>query len=529
MTITTAKRRAAAPRLAPLAAAVCAILAAPHARSDWSVRPALELRETYTDNVALRADDPQAQWVTEVNPGLEIAHRGRRLTVSSRARLNYFVYGDERVSGTNRFYKQFDGAANAELLEDRLFLEATGSIGPRNISPFGTQAAGNRFSSANSAEVTSYSLSPMYTQRFGSAARLLARYTRDSVDGGESGFGSSDGNIYLLDLSSGPAYRTLSWGVRATRQEIERFRGGRPAGASGAQKSRSDTALATLGYALSGSFQLTASAGYDGYDFGALGGKTEGASWSTGFAWQPSSRTSLQASVGKRHIGSSNSLQALHRSRRSTWRIGYNEAVNTTRSNFTLPSTFDTASLIDRLLRPSFPDPVERQAAVEDYIREAGLPPALVENISFLSNRYYLQKQLTASAGWKLARTSATLSLYRTRSDALTDSQSDSVILGQATSSLNNKTRQVGGSFTLNYKISPRSNLRLLQTVSENTSLSNARRQTTHRATRLGVTRALTRDLKGSLELRRISGTSVSSSYAPYREKAIAATLSYQR
>lgn len=531
MTITTAEpRRRCGPRLAPLAAAVCGILACSASRADWSIRPALELRQTYTDNVALRADDPQAQWVTEINPGLEIEHRGRRLTASARTRLNYFVYGDKRVSGTNRFYKEFNGAANAELLDDLLYVQATGSIGPRNISPFGPQAGESRYASANQAEVSTYSVSPSIAHRFGTSAGMLFRYTRDRVDAGESGFGSSDGNNFLFDLSSGPAFRTLTWGLRASRQDTERFRGGRlESNPLAAQRSIADTTLASLRYALSGTFALTASAGYDSYDFGNLGGKTEGASWSTGFSWEPASRTSVTASIGKRYIGSSNSLQALHRSRRTVWRIGYGESVNTMRSNFILPATFDTASLLDRMFIPNFPDPVARQAAVADYIRRAGLPSALVDNVAFLSNRFFLQKQLTASAGFKLARTNMTLSLYRTRSDALTSSETDSVILGRATSALNDHTKQVGGSFTLNYKISPRSNVRVLQNLSNNTSLTPGGRTTTNRALRIGLTRSMSRDLTGNIELRRITGSSIANNYAPYREHAIAASLSYQR
>lgn len=540
MTITTAERRPPlrvqrVPRLAPLAAAVCGVLLAPASRADWSVRPSFELRESYTDNVALRAVDPQAQWITELSPGLAIEHRGRRLTASVRTRLDYFIYGDERISGTNRFHKQFNGAANAELIEDLLFVEATGSIAPRNISPFGQQATQSRYASANQAEVRTYSISPSLNQRFGNSARMLLRYTHDSVDAGASGFGSSEGNNFLFDLSSGPSFRNLAWSVRASRYDVERFQATRNAGADPAasplsqQNTVADNALASLRYSVTRTFGLTASAGYDSYDYDSLGGKTEGASWTTGFTWAPSARTSVQASIGRRYVGSNNAFQALHRSRRTTWRLSYDESVNNMRSNFLLPATFDTASLLDRMLTTNIPDPVQRRAEVEALMRERNLPPSLVDNVNFLSNRYFLQKQLTASVGVKLARTDMTLALYRTRSDALSSSESDSVILGRATSSLNDKTRQVGASFTLNYKISPRSNLRLTQNVYDNTSLTPGGRSSTNRALRVGLTRKMSREVNGSLELRRIAGNSVVNNFAPYREHAIAATLSYQR
>jgi uncharacterized protein (PEP-CTERM system associated) len=177
---------------------------------------------------------------------------------------------------------------------------------------------------------------------------------------------------------------------------------------------------------------------------------------------------------------------------------------------------------------PNFPDDEQRRLAVAEYIRVNALPSALQDSVSFLSNRYFLQKQLYASAGFKLARTTGLLNLYRTRSNALTSSATDSSVLGSTLSSFNDNSLLQGGSLTLTYALSPRSSLRVTRSVTSNESLGT-QRDTFSRSLRLGATRSLTRKLVAGIELRKIHGTSLSTDYLPYRENAVAAYLTYQR
>ena len=71
----------------PVAAAVgLALLSlAPACRADWKFTPQVEVRETYTDNVALRPNG-EGNWVTELAPSLRIAHTGPRLQLDATIR-----------------------------------------------------------------------------------------------------------------------------------------------------------------------------------------------------------------------------------------------------------------------------------------------------------------------------------------------------------------------------------------------------------------------------------------------------------
>lgn len=518
MTITTAKlARAVAQAYArPLAVplTLAALLLAPPARADWTVTPTADLRETYTDNVALQ-DDAHAhgEFVTEITPGLLVQHKGPRLTLDAKYKLQYFALQHHDVSGTNRSAQQLQADAHAKLIEDVLFVDASAARGQQNISPFGQLVVDNNYASANRAEVKSWRISPYMLQRFGSDATAELRYARDAVDTGRTGLGNTDGDTLSLKLNSGTAFRTTGWGLQLSEQHIN---------SNIANDSTVKTANANLRYKIAPTLDLTAGAGYDSYDYQSLGGATSGGAWNAGFAWNPSHRTSLSASLGHRYFGPSRILKALHRSRHTVWNIDYNDSVTTTRANFLLPSAVDTAALLDGLFTPSYPDPVERQRAIDAYIQSTGLPPSLADNVNYFSNRYSLQKQFRASVGFSEGRTSAMFSIFHVRRDALSVRESDSALLGSSLNTINDNTTQKGFSATWDYRVNGRTNLSLISDITDNTSRSSGLKARSS-AVRFALHHQLAAKMQGTLEVRRVNGALLAGS--PYTENAVAASL----
>ncbi len=201
--------------------------------------------------------------------------------------------------------------------------------------------------------------------------------------------------------------------------------------------------------------------------------------------------------------------------------------MTTSRAQFLLPATVDTASLLDRLFAASFPDPVARQQAVDAYIRATGLPNALPNNINYFSNRFVLQKQGQASAAFNTARTTTVFSLASTKRNALSIQQTDSALLGTSNINLNDDTKQNSASVLTNYQISPRSGVNLSATYSHNQSLTTGLIDT-NKALRLGLTRQFQSKLKAAVELRRAQGSLALQGSRTYRENAVSATLSMQ-
>lgn len=532
MTITTVKlarevaRAWAAPRRAPwqrpLAAplALAALLCAPAARADWKFTPTLDLRETWTDNVALREDAlKKSLFVTEVTPGFRLRHKGPRLVLNARYQLQYFAFSDSDVAGTNRSARSGRADLRANLVDELFYVDASGGVSQQGISPFGQLLTqDNNYASANRTEVTTWRISPYLVHRFGARANAELRYTHDEVDAGRVGLGNTEGDSLSLRINSGPAFRQLGWGVQLSQQKIhDRL----------AADTEIKTANANVRYRIARTVDLNAALGYDKYDYQALGGENGGRAWSTGFTWTPSLRTSLQASFGRRYYGPSRSLTALHRSRHTVWSINYSDSVMSTRANFLLPATIDTASLLDRLFTPNYADAAERARAVEEYIRSTGLPPSLSENVNFFSNRYALQKQLRASMAYKRSRTSTVLSLYRVKRDMLSVRESDSPLLGSSSNTINDNTSQDGFNATLNYRLTPRTYLNLVGDIMHNESLSTGIRSRSN-AVRFAMRHQLRSRMSGTIELRHIEGNTALLAGRPYTENAVAASLSMQ-
>jgi uncharacterized protein (PEP-CTERM system associated) len=529
MIITTAKRRRrprTAPRPLALAVALAALSLAPPSRADWKVTPYIDLQETYTDNVLLAPkDQARSQFVTTLAPSLSLIGHTPRADLSVNYSKRFNEYSDSNLSGTNGSTQQLQATGKARLVDELLFLDANASISQQAVSAFGPQPTftgnTNNFAQGVGTEVKTYRISPYLLQRFGSAATAQVRYTRDHVSTSTSTFGNSDSNTLAVDLASGAAYRKVGWGLTYTRQLIDD---------SIAPKSTSENVNASLRYLQSQELTLSLNAGYDKYDYQSLGGRTQGKSWSVAANWTPGARTSVQASVGKRYFGDSYSLALQHRVRSSVWSLNYSDGVTTTRSQFQLPQTIDTAALLDQLFSASIPDAALRAQAVAAYIQSAGLPPSLANSINYLSNRYMLQKQFQGSAAFNGAHGTLILALVDSKRNALSLTNVDDGLLGSINNSLNDNTHQTGATATLNWRLSARTSLDASAAYMRVRALAlvdrtDSHRTDTTRTLRLNVRRQLGSKLTGVLELRRANG-SLSDGARDYTENAVVATLS---
>ncbi|MGJ7915229.1 TIGR03016 family PEP-CTERM system-associated outer membrane protein [Massilia sp. LXY-6] len=517
MTIITAKRPHRALLLTPLALA--ALLLSAECRADWKFSPTVGVTETYTDNPSLQRDElAHAQFVSEAMAGFALTEKSPRLRLSAVGRVHQFAYTDGNQPNLNDREHDYSANALAKLTDD-VFLDMAASGGPQNISAFGPQVNDNLYSMGNRTTINTWRISPYVQHRYGSVADMLLRYSRDGVDAGaRNPFGSSTASTGSLNLNSGTAFHTVGWGLSYTHQDMQNRLGG---------PSSSENAVADLRWRYSPQISATASVGYDTYDYKTLGGRTAGRNWSGGFIWSPSSRTSVQASFGRHYFGKTGSLVASHRSRQSVWSINYSDAITTTRQQFLLPSTIDTASLIDSLLGASIPDPVLRQQAVQTYLQASGLPPSLANNVNYLSNRYLRQKQLQAAVAFNWAHSSLVTSLNRTERTALSLRESDSALLGSQLSTLNDNVRQRSLNSVFSYRLTSRTIATATATLDHITSLDTGIKQV-HRQLRVGMTRRVERRMSVALDMRHVEGSNDVATGGRYSENAITATLSAQ-
>lgn len=480
--------------------------------AEWKFTPSLDLKETYSDNIRLAPPgNEKSDFVTQINPGIALTGTGPRLKVNARYGMQNLVYADEGNRNTTRH--NLNARANAELLDDFFYLDVNGSVSQQNISAFGTQSADNANVTDNLTETRTYSLSPYLRHRFGSMASSELRYTHDSVDTGTGGLSTSQANRILFNLNSGTAFKTLGWGLNYNKQKIN----------YSDRTIDSETLSGSLRYVISPRLSLNATSGYEKNNYLSIGEKPDSAFWSAGFTWAPAERTNITASAGKRFFGSTYALKINHRTRKTAWSLGYSEDITTTRDQFLLPATIDTADFLNQLWTASIPDPVLRQQIVDAFIRDAGLPASLSDSINYFTNRYFLQKRLQGSVALNGIKNTLVLSMFNTLREAQTAQEMDSTLLGSNSLALNDETRQTGANLLWNWRITPRTSSNMNVGYAKTISLSTDREENT-KSIRFGLTRKFQPKLNGSLDFRHIQRDS-NLSGSDYRENAITASL----
>ena len=503
------------PRLLPLAAA---LLVALPAHAQWHITPSLAITETLTDNANHAAGSrARARLITEVNPGIAAWGQNEWVQLDASAEASLFGYLGGGRGGARRNRASYDATGRLKVVDELLYVDASARSSTQALSAFGLLGKEARYSNENIADVSTWSVSPYLTQRFGNFAHATLRYTFNSVDADNSRFGSSTANGATFDLTSGRNWQDLGWNLHYARQDVdnEEF-----------PDTSSENARLSLNYRLSRTLKLTASGGYDRYDYDALGGRTEGKSWSAGFGWFPSRRTKFDLSVGRHFLGKTGSLSASHRTRRSFTNLSYSDDVTTTRSQFSLPQAVDTATLLDTLFAATIADPFERRLAIDRYLQATGLPPSLANEVNYLTNRYFRQKLARAATVYNWRTHSTVVSLFASERVALSSSEADSGLLGSQLFALNNNVRQVGFNAAHTYRMTPVTSANAALTATRSRSLSTdiERDQTT---LSMGLTHLFSRKLQGVVEVRHSRGEYGFTSTS-YHANSISATLSAQ-
>jgi uncharacterized protein (PEP-CTERM system associated) len=513
MTITTAKQPAArALTLAPLA--IAAMLWSAQCRADWKITPQLELRETYSDNVALLPDNvAQGSWVSQISPSVSVIENGPRLKLNGNARFNSYAYSNSDAPNLRNNDSQYNANGQANLIDQLLYLDGSASSSRQTISAFGPNSS-NSFSNNNNADLRTWRISPYLRHRFGSFADLEVRYSRDSVSGGGAGYGDSMSSTRSANLNGVSSRGVFGWGLSYYHQDLDEQYAGR---------SSMQSSQANVRYFLVRRFALTASAGYDDYEYQVATGSTSGRSWTVGFDWEPSSRTSVKANWGRRYFGKTGALDASYRTQHTTASLVYTDQVTTSRQQFLQTSSFDTAAMYDALFAATYPDPALRQEVVQAYIAQLGLPATLTNSINYLSNRYERDRRLQGNLAFRGSRSGLLFSVFSDRRNSLSLGGTGNALLDDQLSNYNDNIKQRGASASFDYRLSSRTNANAGLYTQHSTSL-DGRASGSNNDLRLGLTHAFGSRMNGSVEYRHSRGDYGLNS-APYHENAISAML----
>jgi uncharacterized protein (PEP-CTERM system associated) len=134
--------------------------------------------------------------------------------------------------------------------------------------------------------------------------------------------------------------------------------------------------------------------------------------YGAGVAWKPGPRTSAEFEYEHRFFGPSRLARVNHRTRLTAWNLLYSRGTSTFQEEVLRLPPGNTTALLDAIFAARIPDPTQRQAAVEEFMRGTGTPAALSNSLAFYTQRVYLREAIQASFGILGVRNSITFTAF---------------------------------------------------------------------------------------------------------------------
>lgn len=295
----------------------------------WRVLPRVTVEQAYNDNIDLtRKGTETSDFITSISPGLGVRGTGRRLTLN-------FDYDPEQLfflenSDRNELRQRFRGFSNAELLEQLLFLEASGSVNQQFVNSTGGIGGTTLTGSRNLRTVQTYSLGPVVRNHLGSFADAETRYKFSTFLVDDQTVADTTQHEVSFLLKSGREFTDLAWDFNASASNAERENG--TATFSGTDIERRLAKLNTQ-YAFNSTWSLLAGVGYERIDDPTLFDSPDGVIWDLGFQVRPNSVSSARFTAGERFGGSNYNLEVNYLpSPLTRLRANYIQAINTSQS-----------------------------------------------------------------------------------------------------------------------------------------------------------------------------------------------------
>lgn len=265
--------------------------AAPTLAADWRLEPSVKVAATYSDNISLVSDAQEAtdEYVTQISPSLSITGSGNRVRLNSSYTLQNLFYAEH--SENNRSRNQLHLTADAELLEDFLYLSAYGQVSQQLLTPDNGAVADNLNIGSGREDVVTSRIQPSIRRHLGRFAELDLSYAEGRVN--YDGDTVPDGRTETTDFSlkQGPAAGKLDWlmSYNQSRQW------------SGAElTSDTERSAAVLAYPLFNRLSLTVNGGREEGWIKSAQKFRSGSYWSAGLRWRPTPRLMLAAAQGDR-------------------------------------------------------------------------------------------------------------------------------------------------------------------------------------------------------------------------------------
>jgi uncharacterized protein (PEP-CTERM system associated) len=408
--------------------------------ANWTVRPEITLRETYTDNAFLGLGTPRSDWVTEVTPGIRIDGRSPRLTANLSYAPSALFYA--RNSEANDVINNLDAFGRLEAVERFFFVEAAANISQSFLTPFAPQPGEIAIATQNRVENRTLSLSP-YVRFEGRDLEYELRnrntWTTNSTDLGDIRTRRWTGHV-------GSPVRRFGWALEFDASDISRYNLLIPRPDDKARLYR-----ARLYYQPDPAWRLSASAGAEENNY-ILNQTQQTTIYGAALAWRPSARTSADLEYENRFFGPSRLARFDHRTRLTAWRVTYSRNTSTYQEELLRLPPGSTTALLDSVFAANIPDPDQRRAAVEQFMRSSGTPASLANPLAFYTQRVYVREGVEASVALLGKRNSITFTAFAAESS---DIAADALGLPSDALLLSRRIKQRGFGAYAQHRLTP--------------------------------------------------------------------------
>jgi len=417
------------------------LAAASSAAQNWRIEPAFSAQETLTNNINLvTSDSRRSDWVTQLTPSLRVTEKGARTSLVGFVSLPVLLYA-RTGSENNTAYPSADLLGDMTLVENLLHVEGQLTISQQYFNPFGAQPLGLENATQNRYQSDTFRISPYMKGVTPGKVSYELRNNNVWTNVHNTPVTSDDFRYTQFKGNAVQTETTIGWQADFDVNDVVINNG---------DTFRSRVVRFQPIYKVDPQLKLVATAGYEENHFPT--DDSRNAIYGGAFEWHPTPRTNITGSLEHRFFGPGYLLSFDHRTPLSVWTVRISRNTSSYPQQLAnLPAGADVSALLNGLFLTTIPDPALRQQAIDQFLRDRGLPSVLSSPQNIYSQQVFLQESQTASVGLLGTRNTVVLTIFNIRSQPI--SASGDVLTLPV--NFGDNSRQTGISLLWSHKLTP--------------------------------------------------------------------------
>jgi len=415
---------------------------------------ALSSELTLTDNATLSSSNQETDLILRLTPRIRASGQGGRLNWNvgySPSLVFYAANGDRNNAQSN-----LNAYATLEAIDNWLFVDGRATVRQAFENPFLPTPSDPTLSTDNRVQTYTFGLSPhIQGELFGD---YRYRVRNDNYYSNAQNVSGDVLSSQVFGTIDSPVRRRLFWGADAS-YDLTKF--------ENRQSFTSQLVRARLGAVLTPELSVYGSGGYEWNNYGLT--DYSGSIYGVGLNWRPTPRTNLSANWEERFFGPSYQASFTHRTRLTSWSLSGYRNTETYNNTLLRLTPGETRESLDQILTSRIEDPLVREAAIDQFMSETGLPESLGGPVFFYNQNIFLIERIDARVGILGVRNSLYFRWYIEESESITV---DDDTIATDLFSRNTHFRSRGAGVALSHELTPRTNLTLSLDRSYTKSLS---------------------------------------------------------